>query len=69
MCIRDRWEEALAQEQDPAQAIDAFLAKKLSGQEIDRQTLKKASDALARRGYRWSDISEGLRRYGAELDD
>ena len=66
---RELWEEALAQEQDPAQAIDAFLAKKLSGQEIDRQTLKKASDALARRGYRWSDISEGLRRYGAELDD
>ncbi len=66
---RELWEEALEQGQDPAQAIDAFLAKKLSGQEIDRQALKKASDALARRGYRWSDISEGLRRYGAVLDD
>lgn len=66
---RELWDEALEQEQDPAQAIDAFLAKRLSGQEIDRQALKKASDALARRGYRWSDISEGLRRYGAVLDD
>lgn len=66
---RELWEEALEQGQDPAQAIDAFLAKKLSGQEIDRQALKRASDALARRGYRWSDISEGLRRYGAVLDD
>ena len=66
---RELWEEALEQGQDPAQAIDAFLAKKLSGQEIDRQALKRASDALARRGYRWSDISEGLRRYGVEVDD
>lgn len=66
---RELWEEALAQAYDPAQAIDDFLAKKLSGREPDRQELKKVSDALARRGYRWSDISEGLRRYGAEVDD
>ncbi|MGO5022545.1 regulatory protein RecX [Lawsonibacter sp. LCP25S3_G6] len=66
---RQLWEEALAESQDPRQAIDHFLAKKLSGREGDRQALKKASDALARRGYRWSDINEGLRRYGAVLDD
>lgn len=66
---RELWEEALEQGQDPAQAIDAFLAKKLSGREVDQQALKKASDALARRGYRWSDIREALRRYGAEMDD
>ena len=66
---RELWDEALEQSYDPAQAIDDFLAKKLSGREPDRQELKKVSDALARRGYRWSDISEGLRRYGAEVDD
>ena len=34
----------------------------------DPRELKKASDALARRGYSWSDIVEGLRRYGAEAE-
>ena len=66
---RELWDEALASACDPAQAIDEFLAKKLSGREPDRQELKRASDALARRGYRWSDIAEGLRRYGAEIED
>ena len=66
---RELWDEALASACDPARAIDEFLAKKLSGREADRQELKRASDALARRGYRWSDIAEGLRRYGAEIED
>lgn len=66
---RELWDEALEQSYDPARAIDDFLAKKLSGRAPDRQELKKVSDALARRGYRWSDISEGLRRYGAEIED
>lgn len=66
---RELWDEALASACDPSQAIDDFLAKKLSGREPDRQELKRASDALARRGYRWSDIAEGLRRYGADVED
>ena len=35
----------------------------------DRQNLKKVSDALARRGYRWPDINDALRRYGAETEE
>ena len=66
---RELWDEALASACDPAQAIDDFLAKKLSGREPDRQELKRVSDALARRGYRWSDIAEGLRRYGTDVED
>ncbi len=30
---------------------------------------RRAADALARRGYRWEDISAGLRRYGAEPEE
>ena len=66
---RELWEEALTEAQDPSQAIDAFLAKRFFGHTPNRQELKKASDALARRGYRWSEITEGLRRYGAEVED
>ena len=65
---RALWDDALEQAEDPAQAIDAFLEKKLRGSQQPKD-LKKASDALARRGYSWSQISEGLRRYGAEIEE
>lgn len=66
---RDLWQEAMDQAEDPAQSIDAFVAKKLAGKTADRQTLKKVSDALARRGYHWPDINDALRRYGAETEE
>lgn len=66
---RELWEDALAQAADPADAIDAFLVKKLTGKEADRSELKKVSDALMRRGYGWEDISAALRRFGAQTED
>ena len=66
---RDLWQKAMDQAEDPAQSIDAFVAKKLAGKTADRQTLKKVADALARRGYRWPDINDALRRYGAETEE
>lgn len=65
---REFWDDAMVEREDPAEAIDAFLQKKLGrGPAPDRQTIKRVSDALARRGFSWSEISEGLRRYGAEV--
>lgn len=65
---RELWDEALSQieEEDNAAAIDAFLEKKLKGSH-DPKDVKRASDALARRGYRWPEISDALRRYGMEV--
>lgn len=67
---RELWDEALEQikEEDSASAIDAFLEKKLRGSH-DPKDVKRASDALARRGYRWPEISDALRRYGMEVWD
>ncbi len=67
---RELWDEALGQiqEEDSACVIDAFLEKKLKGSH-DPKDVKKASDALARRGYRWPEISDALRRYGMEVWD
>ena len=56
------------EEEDSASAIDAFLEKKLKGSH-DPKDVKRASDALARRGYRWPEISDALRRYGMEVWD
>lgn len=67
---REHWERAMEERDDPAGAIDAFVERKLRGIECpDRKELKRVSDALARRGYAWSDISAALRRYGAEAED
>ena len=63
---RDLWDSALEQAEDPAEAIDAFVAKKLAGKTPDRKELKKVSDALARRGYSWSEIRDALSRYETE---
>lgn len=66
---RELWEDALAHTTDPAGAIDAFVQKKLAGKAADRKELKKVSDALMRRGFRWEDISDALRRYGADAEE
>ena len=66
---RELWDEALSQATDPADAIDAFVRKKLAGKDPDRKELKKVSDALMRRGYGWEDISAALSRFGAQAED
>ena len=45
----------------PEEAIDAFLARKLTDPE-DRKQVKKAADALMRRGFTWEQVSEGIER-------
>jgi len=66
---REHWEAALLECEAPEEGIDAFLARKLRGRTPDERELKRLSDALARRGYRWEDINAALRRYGAEIEE
>jgi len=66
---RQYWDEALSEAEDPEEGVDAFLQKRFKGRAPDPKELKKAADALARRGYNWGEIREGLNRYGAGLDE
>ena len=66
---RELWSEAMEEASDPAAGIDAFLSRKLAPGETDPKALKRAADGLLRRGYRWADVREGLRRYGAEVEE
>ena len=63
---REMWEQALEEAQDPTNAIEAFVAKKLAGKEVDRRELKRVSDALLRRGYQWQEIRPVLDRYSRD---
>lgn len=65
---RELWDGAMEEAEDSARAIDAFLQKKLAGSAGDPAALKRAGDALARRGYSWEEVREGLNRWGADLE-
>ncbi len=60
---RELWDEALQAVPPPEGPIDDYLRANLRGM-LDQAGRKRVSDALARRGFSWSDISAGLRRYG-----
>lgn len=64
---RELWDEALEERPDSDGAIDRFLAQKLKNWDGDKKELKRVTDALARKGFSWSEISEGLERYQGGL--
>ncbi len=51
-----------------SQEIDRFLVKRFQGVDLDQATIRKAADALSRRGHSWEAISQGLRRYEDTLE-
>lgn len=64
---REFWDAALEGLGEPDDTLDTLVAAKLRATpRPDRAALKKVSDALARRGYGWSDISAAIRRYQRE---
>ena len=48
------------------EAIDACLQRRFRGKTPDRAECKRATDALLRRGHRWSDIRRALERYAPD---
>lgn len=60
------WEEALQELPIQDDAIDAFLQKRFRGTTPDWKELKRAADALARRGHSWNDIRRALERYAPD---
>jgi regulatory protein len=59
---RELWEEALATMEGPEEAIQRFLASRLHDP-TDRKQVKKASDALVRRGFSWHDVAAGIEAF------
>ncbi len=61
------WDEALADLPEPDEEIDRFLDQRLS-RGADSKELKRAIDALLRRGHLWADIRRCLNRRGQEME-
>ena len=65
---QEYWADALDTVPEMDDAIDRFLARRWQGTDPDEKEIKKAVDALIRRGHGWKDIQSGLRRYRADLE-
>ena len=65
---QEYWADALDTVPEMGDAIDRFLARRWQGTDPDEKEIKKAVDALIRRGHSWKDIQSGLRRYRADLE-
>ena len=61
---RDLWDEKLAvlEDSQPNDAALEFLKKKLRGSE-DKDDLRRATDALVRRGFSYDDARAAVNRY------
>ena len=64
---KELWDAALAEMPEQDETVDRLLRARLSGADPDdRAALKKAADALLRRGYGWDEISAAVERLKAE---
>lgn len=66
---RELWEEAMESAPAPEMVIDRFLRGRFRTRIPDEREVKRASDALARRGFRWGDVKEALCRYTENLPE
>jgi regulatory protein len=65
---KEYWQEALADYPDQTDKIYHFLHTKL-GAQWDERDLKRAIDALQRRGHSYSEIKAALQRLQIDADD
>lgn len=64
---KDLWEEALADYPDQTENIAEFLHSRL-GEHWEQKDLKKAIDALMRRGHNYSQIRKALQTLSEDCD-
>ena len=67
---RECWEDALSEMPESDDTLDRLLQSRMRGAApSDRAAVKKASDALLRRGYSWEEIRSALYRYESEFEE
>lgn len=65
---KDLWQEALADYPDQTEAIVAFLQSRL-GNSWDERDLRRAMDALVRRGHNYGEIRRALQELQVDSED
>lgn len=65
---KEFWEEALSDYPQQEDAIVSFLHSRLKGQSDEKQ-IRRATDALLRRGHSYGEIRKALEKLALEADD
>ena len=65
---RELMDETLSELPENTEKLDAFIARRLSDPS-DRDSVRKVSAALFRRGYSWEEIRAALRRFDSETEE
>ena len=65
---KEYWEEALADYPDQTASIVSFLRARLTNLS-DRREVKRATDALLRRGHSYSDVRRAFHHLDLDMDD
>ena len=65
---RELWDEALSELPEQDNTVDKLLRARLRSAEPDRVELKRATDALMRRGFTWDEIRQAVERLGAQRE-
>jgi len=63
------WEEAMEEMPSQEEIMDKLFRSKLRSQNPDRAEIKKATDAMLRRGFSWSEIAACRQRVLGNCDD
>ena len=65
------WREVLDDLPSPNDGIRAFLTKRFRGKTPEQAEIKRATDALLRRGHKWRDIRSVMEEFtsGSQEDD
>ena len=65
----DLWEEAMEELPSQEEIMDKLLRSKLRSSDPDQKEIKKATDALLRRGFSWSEVSACKQRVLEDFDN
>lgn len=60
---RELWDDALSDLPEPDERIDSLLRSRLRSDNPDRAEMKRAADALFRRGFSWDQINSAIERF------
>ncbi len=63
---RELWDQALEELPDPEDTVETYISAHLKGKSGDPKEFKRVSDALVRRGFSWSTVSEAMNRFRRE---
>ena len=67
---KELWDAAMAEMPEQDETVDRLLRARLRGAAPDdRAALKRATDALLRKGYGWDEIHAAVERYRAENEE